>query len=219
MPSPRLNRLLWVLVLALVVIFGLRARETMQSYLAGIGDLKVVDEPGAQSVYLKWTGQIDAPMAAKLAAVFDRHRNDSLGFVLALASPGGSLDHGAEVIRLLKEAEKTHKIETVVEAGDSCASMCVPVFLQGQRRTAAESARFLFHEVSFREVYTEARENMPSSATGKATDAFFDKYFVPAGVATQWIAKVRADMAGGHNIWKTGRALVDEASGVVQAVF
>lgn len=56
------------------------------------------------------------------------------------------------------------------------------------------------------------------SAIGVETDRLFDKYFEAAGVPLSWISKVRADMAGGHEVWKTGRELFDENSGIVRQV-
>jgi hypothetical protein len=46
----------------------------------------------------------------------------------------------------------------------------------------------------------------------------FLKYFKAAGVSETWIRKVRDGMSGGNDIWKTGRELVDENSGIVQEV-
>lgn len=213
MPSRQLNRLLWVTFAVLIVFFGLKARDRLTSYLDAVGTLEVAEDGGI--VRMKWTGEIEAPMAEKLAQVFARHGTDNAKFILALNSPGGSLDQGAEVMRLLRKIEATHQLDTVVEADDVCASMCVPVYLQGQRRTAAASAHFLFHEVSYFEVLADKKSEVPASATQSATDAFFAKYFTPAGLNPEWLQSVRKQIAGGHNIWKTARQLVDEKSGVV----
>lgn len=97
--------------------------------------------------------------------------------------------------------------------------MCVPVYLQGQSRRAAESARFMFHEVSFREQFAEKELDVPASAKQSATDRLFATYFTPVGVPDAWVAKVRADMAGGNDVWKTARELVDEDAAIVQQVF
>lgn len=217
MPSRQLNRLLWAAVVVLIVVFGLKARDSFDTYLAAVGRLDVRED--ANVVHLTWTGEIEAPMASKLAEVFARHETGNSSFVLALNSPGGALDHGAEVVRLLHRIGETHRLETVVEAGDACASMCVPVYLQGQRRSAAASARFLFHEVSFHEFMEGARTNIPASATATATGKFFDKYFTPVGVDPAWQKAVLSQMVGGHNIWKTAQELVDEKSGIVQQIF
>ncbi len=219
MPSRTLNRLVWPALLVLILVLGFKTRDTFEVLFEGIGKLDVRPPAAEGTVYLRWRGKIDAPMESRIADAFARYRAESRTVVLSLSSSGGSLDHGAMVMRLLQKIGETHKLETVVEAGSRCASMCVPVYLQGQRRTAAASARFMFHEVSFREVLASEDLAVPATATAKATDRFFNAYFKPAGVPEAWIRQVRTDMTGGNDIWKTARELVDEDAGIVQQVF
>ena len=77
----------------------------------------------------------------------------------------------------------------------------------------------MFHEVSFREQFAEKDIDVPASAKQSATDRLFETYFTPAGVPDAWIRKVRADMSGGNDVWKTARELVDEDAAIVQDVF
>ncbi len=218
MPSRSLNRILWGIALLAIVYFGFKARDTLDAIFIGVGTLDVRADPGEDTAYLTWRGRIAAPMEARLREAFARY-DSARTFVLALASPGGSIDQGARVVGLLRQIRETHQLETVVEAGKPCASMCVPVYLQGTRRTAAASARFMFHEVSFREEVSNDEVNVPESAKSSETDRLFARFFVPAGVSQTWIDKVRAEMTGGNDIWLTGRELVDQDSGVVQSVF
>lgn len=219
MPSGTLNQLLWALALALIVVFGFQARDQFDSVFAGAGRFEVRAAPEDNTVYLRWRGKIEAPLLANIEDAFQRHKDSARTFKLSLSSPGGSLDHGAKVARLLRKIAETHTLETVVEAGSRCASMCVPVYLQGQRRTAAASAKFMFHEVSFREFMSKEDADVPERAKETATDRLFAVYFSPAGVPESWIRSVRAAMAGGRDIWKTGRELTDENAGIVQQVF
>lgn len=217
MPSRSFNRLLWAVMLAAIAVLGLHTRDNLEMLYAGVGRLEVKAEPGSDVVRLVWRGQIEAPMAARLSEAFAQHKATARTFVLSLSSPGGSLGHGGEVVRLLRQIATTHKLETVVEAGRRCASMCVPVFLQGQRRSAAAGAKFMFHEVSFREPLTDEAKPVPATATARATDQLFVKYFTTAGVPEAWIARVRADMAGGNDVWKTAQELIDENAGIVDS--
>ncbi len=219
MPSRALNRFLWAAVLLLIAVLAVKTRDNFDALFGGVGTLDVRDAPEDDTVFLRWKGKIDAPMLSRIAEAFERHKADGRKFVLSLSSPGGSLDHGAKVVRLLRKIGETHKLETVVGAGSVCASMCVPVYLQGQRRTAAADARFMFHEVSFRESFSKDEIDVPDGAKVIATDRLFIKYFTAAGVPEAWIGKVRADMAGGGDVWKTARALADENAGIVQQVF
>lgn len=219
MPSSSLNRLIWGAVIVLLVVLGIKTRDHFAGYFEGIGKLDVRAIPGEDTVYLRWRGKIEAPMASRIAEAFDRHKAETHTFILSLSSPGGSLDQGAEVVRLLRRIGVAHTLVTSVEAGAICASMCVPVYLQGQRRIAAADAEFMFHEVNFRDFFSKEEDrDVPKSAIGAETDRLFDKYFEAAGVPLSWISKVRADMAGGHEVWKTGRELFDENSGIVQQV-
>jgi ATP-dependent protease ClpP protease subunit len=217
-PSPALNRIIWAGMLLLLVVLGLKTRDNLDMYFEGVGNLEVREPAAGGVVYMRWRGRIDAPMESRIAEAFERHRDDGSKFILALSSGGGSLDHGARVVRLLRKIGDAHGLETVVESGRYCASMCVPIYLQGQHRTAAANAKFMFHEVSFKEYLASEDSDVPQSAKVSETDRLFNDYFKPAGVPDAWISKVRADMAGGSDIWKTARELIDENAGVVQQV-
>ncbi len=205
-------------MLLLLVGLGLKTRDNLESFFEGVGKLEVREETESSTVYLKWRGKIDAPMETRLAEAFEQHQASARRFVLSLSSSGGALSHGARVVKLLRRIGETHGLDTVVESGSRCASMCVPVYLQGQRRTAAENARFMFHEVSFREYLSKDEIAVPASAKASETDRLFADYFAPAGVSQSWITQVRADMTGGHDIWKTARELADENANIVQEI-
>ncbi len=216
MPSRAINRLIWAGVLILIAALAVQTRGNLDAFYMGIGKLDVRVAAEEDTIYLSWRGQIEAPMESRIAEAFESHKGEGRTFVLSLSSPGGSLDHGARVVRLLHKIGATHELETVVEAGRRCASMCVPVYLQGRRRRADEDAQFMFHEVSFRESFSKDELDVPEAAKGSSTDQLFAKYFAPAGVPDAWIRKVRSEMAGGNDIWKTARELADENAGIVQ---
>ena len=219
MPSQNLNRILWVSLLLLIAVLAVQTRDNLEQFFAGVGRLDVTADADGDTVQLYWRGKIDAPMASRIQDAFDKHRGTAQRFVLSLSLPGGSLQHGGQVVALLRQIRRTHRLDTVIERNRRCASMCVPVYLQGQTRRAAESARFMFHEVSFREQFAEKDIDVPASAKQSATDRLFETYFTPAGVPDAWIRKVRADMSGGNDVWKTARELVDEDAAIVQDVF
>ena len=212
MPSRQLNRLLWLGMLGvlafLVVTFDLAP-------FLGSGRLTVERDPADErTVTLHWRGAIEPPMLAKLTEALQEHRGRSNRFVLSLSSSGGSVGHGGEVIRLLRDIRRTHRLETVVEGGGTCASMCVPVYLQGDVRRAAARARFMFHEVSFRDILTNERQEGRARDSKTRTDKLFDDYFRPAGVPEPWIAEIRRYMKTG-DVWRTGDELLREQAGIV----
>jgi hypothetical protein len=216
MPSGNVSRLVWSAMLVLLAVLAFKARDHFTAYFAGVGKLDVEARPDEATVYLRWRGNIDAPMASRLAEASESNK-DARTFVLSLSSPGGSIDHGAEVVRVLRTIRKTHTLVTRVQSGDLCASMCVPIYLQGQQRLAAADAEFMFHEVNYRDFFSnEVDRDVPDSAISAETDRLFVKYFEAAGASAGWIRRVRSEVAGGREVWETGRELVDEKSGVVQ---
>lgn len=206
-------RTLWAIFALAAVVFGFQFSSGLDNIFAGRGTLTIDAEAG--TVLLRWRGSIEAPMLARLDEAFRAHRDNQARFVLALASPGGKVDHGADVVRLIKAMQRTHAVDTVVEGRSVCASMCVPVYLAGSRRTASPAARFMFHEVSFTDSETLKRSDVPAVAIQRSTDQLFDRYFRVAGVDESWITDMRKAMRG-RDVWRTAAELVEERSGIVQ---
>jgi len=202
-----------------LAVLAFRTYDDFTLYFAGVGKLEVRADPGQDTVYLDWRGKIEAPMANRISDAFNQHRGDARRFVLTLSSPGGSLHHGGEVVRLLRRMAETHEVDTNVDARRACASMCVPIYLQGKKRTAAANARFMFHEVSFREFHSDEEINVPAASRGRETDRLFSRYFQAAGVPQSWIREVRTEMKGGNDVWRTARQLVEENANIVQQIF
>jgi hypothetical protein len=113
--------------------------------VSGPPTLLVRSEP--ERIVLAWSGPIEAPMQAKIAEALERFEDDPRKIVLSLHSPGGLVQHGHQVIKTIRRASHKRAIETLVESGKICASMCVPIYLVGAERTAHPTARFMFHEV------------------------------------------------------------------------
>ena len=214
MPSQNLSRLLWIAMLSVLAL--LVYTFDVGVYL-GKGRLSVaVDPADARTVILQWRGSIEPPMLAKLTEAFKEHRNSADRFVLSLSSPGGSVGHGAAVARLLADIKRTHHVDTLVEGSNTCASMCVPVFLQGEVRRASGRSRWLFHEVRRHDILTdEPAETRPQDRKA-LTDRLFDTYFMPAGVSPAWIRETRVLMQDGADVWRSGNELIAQDSGIIQ---
>ena len=211
MNEKQVMRALWIVFTVAAVGLGFQFSDQLEGMFARRGTLTVTEEAG--TVWLRWRGAIEAPLHAKLEEAF-RARQGGGRFVLSLASPGGKVDHGGEVVRLIKSMQRTHSIDTVVEGRAVCASMCVPVYLAGGHRSASPAARFMFHEVSFRDAVTDKRDEVPAKAIERSTDQLFERYFRPAGVDELWLADMRKAMHG-RDIWRTAAELVAERSGIV----
>jgi ATP-dependent protease ClpP protease subunit len=79
--------------------------------------------------------------------------------VLFLDSAGGQVEEGDRVIEILNEIKKGHQLITVVLHGKLCASMCIPIFLQGHDRLAARASLWIFHEAAQRRTNGEKRND------------------------------------------------------------
>jgi hypothetical protein len=161
-------------------------------------------EVDAGRLFIVWSGEIKSGMAEFVGRAVRQHAAGVREVALVLNSPGGSVAEGERVIRLLHDMKRTHRVTTAVFAGSTCGSMCVPVFLAGQRRAASNASLWLFHEVTF------------ETAKGARTDAeqtrrLIEAYFVPAGVSSEWLGGI----IPGMKKWRTGAELIAEQTGIV----
>ena len=121
---------------------------------SGSGTKSVIDKPKfavreePTRIVLTWSGPVAEPMRDDVSAALDRFKADRRRIVIALNSPGGSIAYGRTVAAAIHSASQVHSIDTLVEQGGVCASMCVPIYLAGAQRLAHPAARFMFHMAS-----------------------------------------------------------------------
>lgn len=212
MPSKHINRLLWLVMLGVLAV--LVARFDVTAFL-GSGRLTVTTDPtDARTVIMRWRGAIEPPMQSSLVEAIAEHRGKADRFVLSLSSAGGSVSHGGAVIRTLRELRRSRRLDTVVEGSGTCASMCVPVYLQGEERRATGRSRWMFHEVSLRDAISKEQQDISPADRKARTDKLFDDYFRPAGVPEAWIKDMRERMRGG-DVWRSGDELLAERANIV----
>src|SRR5262249_12313958 len=128
--------------------------------------------------------------------------------VLFLDSAGGRVDDGDRLIEVLNEIKLRHQLITVVPHGKLCASMCIPIFLQGEDRLAAPASIWLFHEAAQRQANGILRTDTAE------TWRLFRKYYAPAGVPTRWLKSI-APMIEETDLWQTGGDLISAKSGII----
>lgn len=174
------------------------------------GTLTVTSPVGSSgSVFLRWEGTIAAPMATQIQAAFDAFKANRRRFVLVLNTGGGSVAEGERVIAILQQMRKSHQVDTAVERGARCGSMCVPVYLQGETRFGARASAWLFHEVT-----------RPGSGYGRNKKVegsymrLIEKYWVPAGVSRPWIDRM-LPLATDYDYWQTGENLIVDKAGII----
>jgi ATP-dependent protease ClpP protease subunit len=125
------------------------------------------------------------------------------------------------VAAAIHNAAREHGIDTVVEQGGVCASMCVPIYLAGAERLAHPAARFMFHMASLNpEAPATAEADKVAAAKYRkvvetlVTDDLYANDNGTHGVNAAWLARMRAKIDG-RDVWVTGQQLVDERSGIV----
>ena len=176
----------------------------------------------ANRVVLHWNGEVEAPMRERFAEAFEKFGKDPRRLVISLNSPGGSVEHGHQVIREIRKASRERAIDTTVDKGKSCASMCVPIYLVGAERFAHPAANFMFHEVSFRmpaQMDQTVRRQLSDPkirkmAVNHFTNELFEDDFGPRSVDARWLNEMRGKIRG-RDVWLTGNQLMQQGSGVV----
>ncbi|WP_108883480.1 ATP-dependent Clp protease proteolytic subunit [Anderseniella sp. Alg231-50] len=202
------NRLVLFGLVVVAVLMGWRLYEQKH---ADTGQLAV--HQSGDVVVLSWSGEVDLPMHTLLMRAFEERRTTSKRFLLRLNSPGGSVREGGDVVELLQRIKRTHTLDTYVASRDICMSMCVPIFLQGSGRIAATDARFMFHEP--KRFYDDGSEAKGFSFERQAlTRRFFTRYFVNSPMNANWRIQLEKDWVG-KDIYKSGKQLVEENSGIV----
>lgn len=210
------------LALCLTALIGLSATaaaDDVTSHVSrpstrpsGPPSVRLVVQPSEKpdTIVFAVSGKIEAPLARQIEEAFDAHKGRVRRIVLKLNSGGGSVRVGRKTIDVLQKIKETHTLDTEVEAGRHCGSMCVFIFAQGQHRSAAAASLWLFHEISFNDPATGRINRLDRE---KWFD-LIDTYLEPAGVSPDWIADLKRH-AIGSDYWRTGEALVRERSGLI----
>ncbi len=160
------------------------------------------------TLYIDWSGPVVGGMADDLRAALDKYETVLDRVVLFLDSAGGQVEEGDRVIEVLNEIKLRHQLITVVLHGKLCASMCIPIFLQGHDRIAARASLWIFHEAAQWQTSGEKRTDMPE------TWRLFRKYYLPAGVSMNWLKSI-APMIKEANLWQTGGDLISAKAGII----
>ena len=194
---------------------------------SGSGTKPFVDKPKfavreePTRIVLTWSGPVAEPMRDDVVAALDRFKADRRRIVLALNSPGGSIAHGRTVAAAIHNASQAHLIDTLVEQGGVCASMCVPIYLAGAQRLAHPAARFMFHVARLDPAGpAPARDDEVAVAEYRkimetvVTDDLYENDIGTHGVNASWLARMRTRIDG-RDVWVSAQQLVDEGSGIV----
>jgi len=203
--AARLAATLAVAVFMLLLLASANAAPSEEESPAGISLEFNKDDA---TLYIDLSGPILAGTADNVRAALAKYRTTLNRVVLFLDSAGGRVDDGDRLIEALNEIKLRHRLITVVAHGKLCASMCIPIFLQGEDRLAARASVWLFHEAAQRRANGELRTDRTE------TWRLFRKYYTPAGVPTRWLKSI-APMIEEADLWQSGGDLISAKSGII----
>jgi ATP-dependent protease ClpP protease subunit len=140
-----------------------------------VGFHVVTAEDGAMEakdmVVIEYSGPIAFPMAENLKEIWTEIEKNSRFqlVVLRLNSPGGTQVAGEDVIKVLEDIRAHVTLATLVGEHDMCASMCIPIYIQGETRHASPASVWMFHGAT-------RQGNIPSlSLTMRYVDYFRER--------------------------------------------
>lgn len=212
MTGDRRNRRMLAATLAIFAAVVWLAVSGDRHAFDGAADVAVRGEGDA--LVFAWRSEVAAPMSRRLAEAFAERGFETGRIILEFNSPGGDLAEGREVIRLVERMKETHLVDTRVLSGDHCLSMCVPIFLKGERRIAGRYAHFMFHEPTAYDSVTHEEVRRPEFERRMDSDRYFRRYFETTEMDPDWGARLKAEWSG-RDVWKSGRQLVAEGSNIV----
>ena len=114
-------------------------------------------------VGLRYTGPLKPPLAQDLRKLLLTEPQRFNHVVLELDSNGGELSYVNELVAVLQEVRSRMELTTRVMERALCASGCIPLFMQGEKRKASGASIWVFHGAS------SAHTNIPDPA---ATEAY-----------------------------------------------
>ena len=209
----KLNQIALITLTAIAVfLYWQNYQETYKDE----GRLEVVQEGDA--VILSWRSPIELPMSRRFDEAFSEWANKTDKFIINLDSVGGALREGRHVIELIDRMKQTHLIETTVGEQANCLSMCVPIYLHGEQRSASRRSIWMFHEPRSYDYITDEESDEPEFERNAASERFFKKYFVNSDMDPKWRANLQKEWVG-KDVWYSGQQLKDQQSNIILRLY
>jgi hypothetical protein len=166
------------------------------------------------TLVLHWSGRIGFEMGEKIASEFDRVKSRIKRVGLSLTSCGGDRGEMERTVAVLRRIKNTHTLNTLVWRGATCASACIPIFLQGVRRRAALTSVWVFHESHVERLDPKDPNSRIVATHDVATQRILKDYYVPAGVSKAWLKRLRKRIKNAE-WWQTGSDLWYDKSRII----
>lgn len=97
---------------------------------------------------LRVTGEFTTGSAEGLRRAWSSRGPAIARLLIELDSIGGALGETEAFVAVIEEIRRSARVDTLVRQGATCASACVAVFAQGERRSAGGASAWLFHGAS-----------------------------------------------------------------------
>lgn len=168
--------------------------------------LELGEETAKKFAVLRIEGNIMPPLAEEFELAISQFPAGRR-VLLEFQSPGGMNTEGNKIIESIKKARESLTIDSFVDNGAICASMCIPLFMQGRQRIAGERSTFMFHGAA--PWYT----NIPTvSVTKEYTDSL-----IAAGASEEWLQTLwdLGVFSEPMEYWVNGEELFSEKTGIV----
>ena len=166
--------------------------------------LERIDEGDVTAIAI--TGAILPPMVDDLAVLLHSIPLDRK-VILDLDSAGGEMEEGNKIIALVGQERKRRHIDTLVWYGHLCASMCIPICLQGEKRHGAALSVWMFHPAH--------KEDSPFPSSAATATILSD--LVSYGMNREWLEALdRRDVfSTPGEFWISGADLYAQGAGVI----
>ncbi len=209
------NRITLFATVAMLATCVLLIARNEELFFQDKGELTVKRDPvDADTLVFIWRNEVEAPMARRFEEAWREWNGEGKRIVIELHSPGGAIAEGEQVIRIIDRMKRTHIVDTRVRSRRACFSMCVPIYLQGETRYAAATARFMFHEPSAFDFYTGERVDEPKFERELTTRRYFERYFVNSPMDPAWRDRLEQEWKG-RDLFYTAKELVEQQANIV----
>lgn len=205
-----------ILLIAIIAVAGFLAWREYDEIYGNKDRLRIWEEDGA--VVLAWADDVGVPMAKRFEEAFNLNAHKTDRFIIELNSPGGSLREGRLVIEAIDRMKRSHTIETRVGFYASCLSMCVPIYLQGDKRTASPYSSWMFHQPIAVDPITGDKLDISSAERAVLGAQFFNAYFTNSDMNEFWRKNLEREWVG-KDVWRSGQQLVDENANIIQNLY
>lgn len=96
---------------------------------------------------VRLTGEITPGTAEDLRRAWSSRAAQIGRLLVDLDSIGGDLAETEKIIAFVEDLRQSARVDTLVRHGATCASACVGIFAQGERRSAGGASVWVFHGV------------------------------------------------------------------------